>query len=254
MPPRRSPPSAVEPRRRAALYRYDPRSRRFASWPRRTIRTTPSGRGSMSPIRRGRTCRRPRRWRASFSTTCTTSASGVDIVTNDFNSQVQPHAERRARSVSARLVGRRQWLPDNFLYVLFDPENAQARLGSSMAIAFFQNAELHGLLQLGAGDDRSRRVDREQYLQTRARPHRARGAVGAAVGARRGGGGGALVAVRVVVHPSSSIYFHKVSREVTRPAPPGSRSLRGGAPPIAVRAKQEGCSVALRLRHCSASC
>jgi peptide/nickel transport system substrate-binding protein len=34
--------------------------------------------------------------------------------------------------------------PDNFLYVLFDPENAEP--GNAQNVAFFKNAELHGII------------------------------------------------------------------------------------------------------------
>src|SRR5262249_6059587 len=92
--------------------------------------------------------------------------------------------------------------PDNFLYVLFDPENAEP--GSARNVSFYKNAELHGLLAWA--QESSDRSERERYYK-KAQELIARDAPwvplahGEVVVATRTSVGGLLL------HPSSTIYF-----------------------------------------------
>jgi peptide/nickel transport system substrate-binding protein len=98
--------------------------------------------------------------------------------------------------------------PDNFLYVLFDPENAEP--GTARNLAFFKNAELHGLLSWA--QESSDRAERERFYRM-AQDLIAREApwvplaYGEVVVAARAG----LGALRV--HPSSTVYFQPVYRK-----------------------------------------
>jgi peptide/nickel transport system substrate-binding protein len=130
----------------------------------------------------------------------------VDVVTNDFNSQVRLTQEGKH---DLCLLG---WSadngdPDNFLYVLFDPENAEP--GSARNLAFFKNAELHGILSWAQETtdraDRERFYKRAQDLIAKEAPWVPLAHAEVVVASRSSLSG-------VVVHPSSSIYFHKVSR------------------------------------------
>jgi peptide/nickel transport system substrate-binding protein len=97
--------------------------------------------------------------------------------------------------------------PDNFLYVLFDPENAEP--GSARNIAFYKNAELHGILTWAR--ETSDRPEREGYYK-RAQDLIARDAPWVPLAHAE-----VVVAYRrsldgVIVHPSSNIYFQRVKR------------------------------------------
>jgi peptide/nickel transport system substrate-binding protein len=97
--------------------------------------------------------------------------------------------------------------PDNFLYVLFDPENAE--VGSARNAAFYRNAELHGLLAWA--QESSDRAERERYY-AKAQDVIARDAPWVPLAHAE-----VVVANRtslkgVAVHPASMIYFQKVSR------------------------------------------
>ena len=70
--------------------------------------------------------------------------------------------------------------------MLFDPENAEP--GTARNLAFFKNAELHGILSWA--QESTDRAERERFYSKAQDLIAQRGAVGAA-GARRGGGGGA---------------------------------------------------------------
>ena len=80
----------------------------------------------------------------------------VEIVVNDFDTHVRL-TQNGVHDLC--LLG---WSadtidPDNFLYVLFDPENAEP--GVARNLAFFKNAELHGLLSWAQeSSDRGERV------------------------------------------------------------------------------------------------
>jgi peptide/nickel transport system substrate-binding protein len=98
--------------------------------------------------------------------------------------------------------------PDNFLYVLFDQENAEP--GSARNVSFYKNAELHGILAWAQeSSDRGEReafYKKAQDLIARDAPWVPLAHAEVVVAARSSLAG-------VVVHPSSSIYFHKVSRK-----------------------------------------
>src|SRR6185436_16002690 len=51
--------------------------------------------------------------------------------------------------------------PDNFLYVLFDPDNAEP--GTARNLAFFKNPELHGILSWA--QETTDRPNRERYYK-----------------------------------------------------------------------------------------
>jgi peptide/nickel transport system substrate-binding protein len=97
--------------------------------------------------------------------------------------------------------------PDNFLYVLFDPENAEPGLARNLS--FFKNAELHGLLTWA--QESSDRAERERFYR-KAQDIIARDAPwvplahGEVVVAARAALGG------LQVHPSSNVYFLPVYR------------------------------------------
>jgi peptide/nickel transport system substrate-binding protein len=98
--------------------------------------------------------------------------------------------------------------PDNFLYVLFDPENAEP--GTARNVAFYRNAELHGLLAWA--QESSDRAERERYY-AKAQDVIARDAPWVPLAHAE-----YVVASRttlrgLVVHPASLIYFNSVSRK-----------------------------------------
>jgi peptide/nickel transport system substrate-binding protein len=98
--------------------------------------------------------------------------------------------------------------PDNLLYVLFDPENAD--VGSARNVAFYKNAELHGILAWA--QESSDRAERERYYK-KAQDLIARDAPWVPLAHAE-----VVVAARsvlqgLVVHPSSNIYFHKVVKK-----------------------------------------
>jgi len=98
--------------------------------------------------------------------------------------------------------------PDNVLYVLFDPENAEP--GSARNLAFFKNAELHGLLSWA--QESSDRGERERFYKEAQDLIASQApwvplAHGEAVVAARAG----LGALRI--HPSSTVYFQRVYRK-----------------------------------------
>ena len=97
--------------------------------------------------------------------------------------------------------------PDNFLYVMFDPENAEP--GSARNLAFYKNPELHGILVWA--QETTDRAERERYYK-RAQDLIARDAPWVPLAHAE-----VVVAARsslwgVMVHPSSNIYFHRVTR------------------------------------------
>jgi peptide/nickel transport system substrate-binding protein len=97
--------------------------------------------------------------------------------------------------------------PDNFLYVLFDPENAEP--GNAQNVAFLKNAELHGLLAWA--QESSDRAERERFYK-KAQDIIAREAPWVPLAH-----GEVVVAARssllgLELHPSSNIYFQTVYR------------------------------------------
>jgi peptide/nickel transport system substrate-binding protein len=130
----------------------------------------------------------------------------VEIVTNDLTTHV------RATQNGEHDLCLLGWSadngdPDNFLYELFDPENAEP--GTARNLAFYKNAELHGLLTWA--QESTDRLERERYYR-RAQDLIARDAPWVPIAHAE-----VVVAARqnlmgVMVHPSSTIYFHRVSR------------------------------------------
>jgi peptide/nickel transport system substrate-binding protein len=98
--------------------------------------------------------------------------------------------------------------PDNFLYVLFDPENAEP--GNARNVAFYRNPELHGILSWA--QETSDRADRERFYR-RAQELIARDAPWVPLAH-----GEVIVAARrslagLKLHPSATVYFSTVSRK-----------------------------------------
>ena len=131
----------------------------------------------------------------------------VEVVVNDFDTHVRV-TQNGVHDMC--LLG---WSadtadPDNFLYVLFDPENAEP--GTARNLSFFKNAELHGLLSWA--QESSDRAERERFYK-KAQDLIAREAPwvplahGEVVIAARAN----LGALRV--HPSSTVYFQPVYRK-----------------------------------------
>ncbi len=131
----------------------------------------------------------------------------VEIVKDDINAHVRLTQEGKH---DLCLLG---WTadtgdPDNFLYVLFDPENAE--VGGARNVAFYKNAELHGILAWA--QESSDRAERERFYK-KAQDLIARDAPWVPLAHAE-----VVVAARtslsgVVVHPSANIYFHKVTRK-----------------------------------------
>jgi peptide/nickel transport system substrate-binding protein len=131
----------------------------------------------------------------------------VEVVVNDFETQV------RATQNGEHDLCLLGWTadtadPDNFLYVLFDPENAEP--GTARNLAFFKNAELHGLLSWAQESsdrrERERFYKKAQDLISREAPWVPLAHGEAVVAARA-----SLGALRV--HSSSTVYFQRVFRK-----------------------------------------
>jgi peptide/nickel transport system substrate-binding protein len=130
----------------------------------------------------------------------------VDVVKEDFNTHLQLTQQGKH---DLCLLG---WTadtgdPDNFLYILLDSENAE--VGSARNISFFKNAELHGILAWAQEStdraERERFYKKAQDLIAREAPWVPLAHSEVAVAARTSLDG-------LVVHPSSTIYFHRVTR------------------------------------------
>ncbi len=97
--------------------------------------------------------------------------------------------------------------PDNFLYLLFDSHNATP--GSARNVAFLKNHELDGILTWAQESvdqhERERFYRRAQDLIAREAPWVPIAHAQVVVASRAAVGG-------LVVHPSSTIYFHRVFR------------------------------------------
>jgi peptide/nickel transport system substrate-binding protein len=128
----------------------------------------------------------------------------IEVVSGDINSHVRLS---QAGEHDLTLLG---WSsdngdPDNFLYIMFDPENATPP--SARNLAFYKNAELHGILTWAQESsdqrDRERFYKRAQDLIAREAPWVPIAHAELVVAARASLGG-------LVVHPSSLIYFHRV--------------------------------------------
>ncbi len=130
----------------------------------------------------------------------------VDVVTQSFN------AHMRAVQNGEHDLCLLGWSadnsdPDNFLYVLFDQDNAQ--LGTARNVSFYRNPELHGVLVWA--QESSDRKERERYYQ-RAQDIIARDAPWVPLAHAQ-----VMVAARtslqgLVVHPSTTLYFDRVKR------------------------------------------
>jgi peptide/nickel transport system substrate-binding protein len=130
----------------------------------------------------------------------------VEVVVSDINSHVRLTQDGQH---DLCLLG---WSadngdPDNFLYVLFDPDNAEP--GTARNLSFYKNAELHGILRWA--QESTDRAERERYYR-RAQEIIARDAPWVPIAHAE-----VVVAVRtslggLTVHPSSNIYFHRVQR------------------------------------------
>ena len=128
----------------------------------------------------------------------------VEIVVNDFNTQVRL-TQNGVHDLC--LLG---WTadtidPDNFLYVLFDPENAEP--GTARNLAFLKNGELHGLLSWAQESsdrgERERFYKKAQDLIAREAPWVPLAHSEAVVAARASLGG-------LRVHPAGTLYFQPV--------------------------------------------
>jgi peptide/nickel transport system substrate-binding protein len=98
--------------------------------------------------------------------------------------------------------------PDNFLYVLFDPENAEP--GSARNLAFFKNAELHGILswaqEVSDRDRRTRYYKEAQDIIAREAPWVPLAHAEVVIASRASLGG-------LRLHPSSNVYYQTVYRK-----------------------------------------
>jgi peptide/nickel transport system substrate-binding protein len=131
----------------------------------------------------------------------------VEVVVNDVDSHVR-YTQNGAHDLC--LLG---WSadaidPDNFLYVLFDPENAEP--GSARNLAFFKNAELHGILSWAQEvSDRARRTQyykEAQDIIAREAPWVPLAHAEVVVAARASLGG-------LKLHPSANVYYQTVYRK-----------------------------------------
>jgi peptide/nickel transport system substrate-binding protein len=130
----------------------------------------------------------------------------IEVVINDFNTQVSA-TQNGVHDLC--LLG---WSadtidPDNFLYVLFDPENAEP--GTARNLAFFKNAELHGILSWA--QETSDRAERERFY-AKAQDLIAREAPWVPIAHSE-----VVVAARtslmgMQVHPSGTVYFQAAHR------------------------------------------
>ena len=97
--------------------------------------------------------------------------------------------------------------PDNFLYTLFDSENAEP--GSARNVAFYKNPELHGILtwaqESADQHERERFYRRAQDLIARDAPWVPLAHAEVVVASRSSIGG-------LAVHPSDTLFFHRVFR------------------------------------------
>jgi peptide/nickel transport system substrate-binding protein len=131
----------------------------------------------------------------------------VEVVVNDFDTHVRL-TQNGVHDLC--LLG---WSadtidPDNFLYVLFDPENAEP--GVARNLAFFKNAELHGLLSWA--QESQDRGERERFYK-KAQDLIANQAPWVPLAY-----GEVVVAARanlstLKVHPSGNVFFQPVFRK-----------------------------------------
>jgi peptide/nickel transport system substrate-binding protein len=130
----------------------------------------------------------------------------IEVVSGDINTHVQA-TQNGEHDLCLLGWSADNGDPDNFLYVLFDPENAT--VGTARNLAFYKNRELHGILtwaqESGDRRDRERFYQRAQDLIVREAPWVPLAHAEVVVASRSSLGG-------VIVHPSSNIYFHKVFR------------------------------------------
>jgi peptide/nickel transport system substrate-binding protein len=128
----------------------------------------------------------------------------IDVVKGDIDTHVRATQEGKH---DLALLG---WTgdngdPDNFLYLLFDPENAEE--GSARNISFYKNAELHGILTWARESPdrewRERYYRQAQDLIAKEAPWVPLAHAEVVVATRR-------TLENLQVHPSSAIYFHKV--------------------------------------------
>ncbi len=131
----------------------------------------------------------------------------VEVVVNDFDTHVRL-TQNGVHDLC--LLG---WSadtidPDNFLYVLFDPENAEP--GVARNLAFFKNAELHGILSWA--QESSDRSERERFYK------KAQDLIAAEAPWVPLAHGEVVLAARTTltslkVHPSGNVYFQPVYRK-----------------------------------------
>jgi peptide/nickel transport system substrate-binding protein len=130
----------------------------------------------------------------------------VDVVKEDFNEQL--HLTQEGKH-DLCLLG---WTadtsdPDNFLYMLFDPENAEP--GSARNVSFYKNAELHGILAWA--QESSDRAERERFYK-KAQDLIARDAPWVPLAHSEVAVASRTSLQGLVLHPSATIYFHHVTR------------------------------------------
>jgi len=130
----------------------------------------------------------------------------IDVVKEDINAHVQLTQEGKH---DLCLLG---WTadtpdPDNFLYLLFDPENAEP--GTARNVSFYRNAELHGILAWA--QESSDRAERERFYK-KAQDLIARDAPWVPLAHSEVAVASRTSLRGLVLHPSATIYFHHVTR------------------------------------------
>jgi peptide/nickel transport system substrate-binding protein len=130
----------------------------------------------------------------------------IDVVKEDINEHVKLTQEGKH---DLCLLG---WTadtpdPDNFLYVLFDPENAEP--GAARNVSFYKNAELHGILAWA--QESSDRAERERFYK-KAQDLIARDAPWVPLAHSEVAVASRTSLQGLVLHPSATIYFHHVTR------------------------------------------
>ncbi|HEY1587412.1 MAG TPA: ABC transporter substrate-binding protein, partial [Polyangia bacterium] len=131
----------------------------------------------------------------------------VEVVVNDFDTHVRL-TQNGVHDMCLLGWSADTMDPDNFLYVLFDPENAEP--GVARNLAFYKNAELHGLLSWA--QESSDHAERERFYK-KAQDLIAHDAPWVPIAY-----GEVVVAARtsltnIKVHPSGNVFFQSVHRK-----------------------------------------